>query len=77
MSIEPLLEDLGNVDYAGMNWVIVGGESGPGARKMQEVWVSTIQRQREEQAISFFFKRTQSTPSGGSYDFDGWLYMKS
>jgi hypothetical protein len=42
LSIEPLLEDLGSLDLAGIDWVIVGGESGSGARPMQPGWVRSI-----------------------------------
>lgn len=44
LSIEPLLEDLGKVELSGIKWVIVGGESGPGARIMQQSWVLGILR---------------------------------
>src|SRR5438445_8999810 len=45
LSIEPLLEDLGQVDLNGISWVIVGGESGPGARAMTKEWVVSIREQ--------------------------------
>ncbi len=57
LSIEPLLEDLGPLDFAGINWVIVGGESGSHARPMQKDWVVNIRRQCREQKIPFFFKQ--------------------
>ena len=57
LSIEPLLEDLGELDLSGISWVIVGGESGPGARFMEAAWVRSIQRQCEEQGVHFFFKQ--------------------
>lgn len=57
LSIEPLLEDLGSIDLSGIHWVIVGGESGPGARKMESAWVERIQSQCEEQGVPFFFKQ--------------------
>jgi protein gp37 len=57
LSVEPLLEDLGAVDLSGIDWVIVGGESGPGARPMQPAWVTSIQRQCEAQRALFFFKQ--------------------
>ncbi|MCI0421303.1 MAG: phage Gp37/Gp68 family protein, partial [Acidobacteria bacterium] len=44
LSIEPLLEDLGKIDLTGMQWVIVGGESGPKARPMRPEWVDSIKR---------------------------------
>jgi protein gp37 len=57
LSIEPLLEDLGEIDLSGINWVIVGGESGPGARPMKKQWVVSIRRQCREQGVAFFFKQ--------------------
>ncbi|MEX0818699.1 MAG: phage Gp37/Gp68 family protein [Pirellulaceae bacterium] len=57
LSIEPLLEDLGEVDFAGIDWVIVGGESGAGARPMEESWVLNIRRQCQKAKIPFFFKQ--------------------
>jgi len=57
LSIEPLLEDLGDLDLNQIHWVIVGGESGPKARPMQEVWVEDIRIQCEEAGVAFFFKQ--------------------
>lgn len=57
LSIEPLLEDLGSINLASMNWVIVGGESGPGARPMKQEWVLSIRRQCKNAKIPFFFKQ--------------------
>ncbi len=57
LSVEPLLEDLGVVDFSGIDWVIVGGESGARARAMKEEWVLNIKRQCEEQGVAFFFKQ--------------------
>ena len=57
LSIEPLLEDLGTLDLDGISWVIVGGESGPGARPMREEWVLSIRGQCEDAGIPFFFKQ--------------------
>lgn len=57
LSIEPLLEDLGEIDLSGISWVIVGGESGPGARPMKREWVVSIRRQCREQRVPFFFKQ--------------------
>jgi protein gp37 len=57
LSIEPLLEDLGEIDLSGIKWVIVGGESGPGARPMRREWVVSILRQCREQRVPFFFKQ--------------------
>lgn len=57
LSIEPLLEDLGPLDLTGIHWVIVGGESGPGARPMEPAWVRAIKMQCEKQGSLFFFKQ--------------------
>ena len=57
LSIEPLLEDLGTLDLEGISWVIVGGESGPGARPMKREWVVSILRQCETAGVPFFFKQ--------------------
>jgi protein gp37 len=57
LSIEPLLEDLGTIDLRGIDWAIVGGESGPGARPMEKAWVDQIRRQCEAQEVLFFFKQ--------------------
>lgn len=57
LSVEPLLEDLGELPLEGISWVIVGGESGPGARPMKEDWVLSIRRQCEVSGIPFFFKQ--------------------
>ena len=57
LSIEPLLEDLGEFDLSGVNWVIVGGESGAGARLMQPEWVTGIQRLCSTSKVPFFFKQ--------------------
>jgi hypothetical protein len=57
LSCEPLLGDLGKLDLTGIDWVIVGGESGPGARPMHPDWVRNIQKQCQEQNVPFFFKQ--------------------
>ena len=57
LSIEPLLEDLGTIDLSGVSWVIVGGESGAGARPMQKEWVRSIRDQCEDAGVAFFFKQ--------------------
>lgn len=57
LSIEPLLEDLGTINLAGIHWVIVGGESGPGARPMEPEWVSNIKAQCDRHGSLFFFKQ--------------------
>jgi len=57
LSIEPLLEDLGTPDFRGISWVIVGGESGPGARQMLPTWVRHIRGQCRRARVPFFFKQ--------------------
>ena len=57
LSLEPLLGDLGTLDLKGIDWAIVGGESGPGARPMKEEWVLNIKSQCEAQSVAFFFKQ--------------------
>ena len=57
LSVEPLIEDLGDVDFAGINWVIVGGESGAGARPMRKTWVVNVRRQCRKARVPFFFKQ--------------------
>lgn len=57
LSCEPLLEDLGEMNLQGINWVITGGESGMQARPMQEAWVLNIKRQAEDAGAAFFFKQ--------------------
>ncbi|MDP9267414.1 MAG: phage Gp37/Gp68 family protein [Acidobacteriota bacterium] len=57
LSIEPLLEDLGRIDLTGISWVIVGGESGPGARPIQRSWVLSLRDQCVDAGVPFFFKQ--------------------
>ncbi len=57
LSVEPLLEDIGEIDLSDTHWVIVGGESGPGARPMKREWVIGIQKQCEAGGVPFFFKQ--------------------
>ena len=57
LSVEPLLEDLGKINLTGIHWVIVGGESGPGARPIESEWVESIQKQCAASRVPFFFKQ--------------------
>lgn len=57
LSVEPLLEDLGHLDLRHIDWVIVGGESGPGARPVHVDWVRGIQHQCAAAEVPFFFKQ--------------------
>lgn len=76
LSVEPLLEDLGEMDLRGIHWVIVGGESGHGARPMKPEWVRAIREQCTAAKVPFFFKqwggvhksRTGRQLDGRTYD---------
>jgi protein gp37 len=76
LSVEPLLEDLGELDLTGLHWVIVGGESGPGARPLQADWVRSLRDQCLAAGVPFFFKqwggvrkqRTGRELDGRTYD---------
>ena len=57
LSVEPLLGRSRRINLDGIDWVIVGGESGPGARPMEEEWVISIRDQCREQRVPFFFKQ--------------------
>ena len=57
LSCEPLLGDLGKLDLGGIDWVIAGGESGPGARPMNPEWARSIRDQCLVSATPFFFKQ--------------------
>lgn len=57
LSVEPLLEDLGTIDLRRIDWVIVGGESGPGARPMEKRWVLSLRDQCRAARVPFFFKQ--------------------
>jgi protein gp37 len=57
LSLEPLLGPLVDLNLQNIDWVIVGGESGPGARPMKKEWVIDIKNQCKEAGIAFFFKQ--------------------
>jgi protein gp37 len=57
LSVEPLLEDLGELNLTNIDWLIAGGESGKGARPMEEMWVQKLLAQCREQKVRFFFKQ--------------------
>ena len=57
VSMEPLLERIEGLDLTGIHWVIVGGESGPGARAMDEQWVREVRDQCMAEQVPFFFKQ--------------------
>lgn len=57
LSVEPLLEDVGTLNLRRIDWVIVGGESGAGARPMKKEWVISLRDQCREASVAFFFKQ--------------------
>jgi protein gp37 len=57
LSCEPLIGPLEDLPLNGIHWVIVGGESGPGARRMNPEWAKSIHRQCRQAAVPFFFKQ--------------------
>jgi len=77
LSVEPLLEDLGDIDLTGIHWMIVGGESGHGARPMREEWVLHLRDRCEEGEVPFFFKQWGGVRKGktgrelGGATYDG------
>jgi len=78
LSLEPLLGPLGKINLRGIDWVIVGGESGPGARPMNEEWVTDIRRQCAWANVAFFFKQwggVQKKKAGRLLDGRTWDEM--
>jgi protein gp37 len=78
LSVEPLLEDLGEIDLTGIGWVVVGGESGPKARPMHPQWARKIRDHCVESGTPYFFKQWgawapgsnfETIPSGRSHNF--------
>lgn len=61
LSMEPLLSPIPNINLGGIDWVIVGGESGPGARPMDRLWVEEIREQCKLNEVAFFFKQWGGT----------------
>jgi protein gp37 len=57
LSVEPLIEDIGFADFTGIDWVIVGGESGHKARPMRPEWVSQVKTNADKAGAKFFFKQ--------------------
>jgi protein gp37 len=72
LSIEPLIGPVGEIDLTGIDWVIVGGESGPKARFMDPAWVREIRDQCRTKKIAFFFKQWGGfRPKSGGRKLDG------
>ncbi len=78
LSLEPLIGPVGELDLEGIDWVIVGGESGPKARPMDKDWVTEIRDQCVDADVPFFFKQwggTNKKKTGRELDGREWLEM--
>ena len=78
LSVEPLLGPIARLDLSNIDWVIVGGESGPGARKIDPAWVLDIRDQCTRADVSFFFKQwggVNKKKSGRKLDGRTWDQM--
>jgi protein gp37 len=78
LSLEPLLGPLGKLNLDGIDWAIVGGESGPGARPMDLDWVTEIRDQCVESGVAFFFKQwggVQKSKTGRTLEGRTWDEM--
>lgn len=78
LSVEPLLEALPNLDLRGIDWVIVGGESGPGARPIDKSWVIEIRKKCVRAGVPFFFKQwggVQKSKTGRTLEGRTWDEM--
>ena len=71
LSVEPLLEDLGELNLNGIRWVIVGGESAPRYRQMNLEWVENIRQDCEAQDVAFFYKQRGGHPNPHDCLLDG------
>ncbi len=77
VSAEPLLDDLIGLDLLGIDWIIVGGESGPGARKMEKQWVDNIKTVARQNKTAFFFKQWGGTnKKKNGRELDGKIYSE-
>ncbi|MFC1678041.1 DUF5131 family protein [Planctomycetota bacterium] len=80
LSLEPLLGDLGELELSEIDWVIVGGESGPGSRPIEADWVRNIREQCIAQNVAFFFKQwggVNKKKAGRELDGRIWSQMPS
>jgi protein gp37 len=78
LSLEPLLGSLGKLNLHGVDWAIVGGESGPGARLIDSDWVTEIRDQCVKAGVAFFFKQwggVQKKKTGRTLDGRTWDEM--
>jgi len=72
LTIEPLIEDLGPLDLTGIGWVIVGGESGRGARQCEVEWIRSIVRQCRTAGVPVFVRQLGSKPEFGRGECVRW-----
>ena len=78
VSGEPLIGRIGKLNLAGIDWVVVGGESGPGARPMDPLWVTEVRDGRVDEGVAFFFKQwggTRRKRAGRSLEGRAWDQM--
>jgi protein gp37 len=78
LSLEPLLSPIHNIDLSGIDWVIVGGESGPGARPVEREWIIDIRDRCLDAGVPFFFKQwggVQKKKAGRQLDGRIWDEM--
>ena len=77
LSVEPLLEDIRNLPLDGIDWVILGGESGAGFRKLDREWARSIRDQCRDAGVAFFFKQWGGIrPKSGGNRLDGKTWMQ-
>ena len=72
LSVEPMIGAVNNVNFDGISWIIVGGESGPGRRPMNVEWVRDVRDRCEQQQIAFFFKQWHKAGTGRELDGRTW-----
>lgn len=77
LSVEPLIGPMGQLDLAGIHWVIVGGESGPRSRPMKAEWAREVREQCRKQDVAFFFKQWGGLrPKSGGRELDGKIWSQ-
>jgi len=75
ISFEPLLDSVGNVNLKGIDWAIIGGESGIGFRPVEKKWIKEIIHQCKKQKVAVFFKQWGGIrPKSGGREIDGRIY---
>jgi len=75
LSLEPLLGPMEEIDLCGIHWVILGGESGPGARLLKPEWVLSVRDQCSKASVPFFFKQWGGrTPKARGRELEGRIW---